>query len=325
MKKTLAILLALVVVGGAAFAQVTVAAGASGTVYLVDQDGKASFARDGSGYDVLTFKASKDKSSFAFNVDNYDKYADGTGADFLIRDWNYTTANDFAKVIVGKVRNGDFRSAMANGWYANVGATDRFFNGANYGIVAETQSLGALTLGLGLPIPEAGVVSTDMLKMTNVGASYAIANIGTVKALGELDLRDGKNSRVAGSFELSAVKDLSATLYAVSVLADAPTLFVAGSAYYTMGKLFVGAEAEYFNKFVTSSATYDGFDVNGKIAYSVTDSLTGWAKGGLNVDKTTQVYAGIDYGFIPGLTATAQIGYTDAIQGNVNISYAFAY
>lgn len=325
MKKTLAILLALAVVGGAAFAQVTVALGASGGVKIVDQDYQAGFARDGAGSDVLTFKAAKDKTSFAFNVDDYDSYADGTGANFLIRDWNYTTANDYVKVIVGKTRNADFRSAMGYGWATSVGATRRFFGGGVYGIIAETQSLGPLTLGLGLPVPEAGADTSDVLKQTNIGASYAIADIGTVKALGELDLRDGKSSRVAGSFELSAVKDLAATVYVQSIFSDTPQIFVGANAYYTMGKLWLGAEAEYVKDWVTTTGTLNGFDVAGKVSYTVLDNLTAWAKGGLKVDESTFVYGGVDYDFVPGLTAEAEVGYTDAVQADLTVYYSFAF
>ena len=321
MKKLLAILLALAVVGGVAFAQVTVAATASGGLTIFDQDASAVFARDGSGYDVLTFKASKDKTSFAFNVDNWDSFANGTGGNFLIRDWNFTTSNDWGKFIVGKVRNGDFRSSMAYGYYAKVGATRRFFGGAAYGMLFETTGLGDLTLGLGLPITETAADTVAVLEKSNIGVKYAIKDFGTVKALAELNFTSGGKSRFAASADITGVKDLAANVYFMFDT-NGNGLYVAGNAYYTMDKLAINLEAEYLMDW----ATFNGPTVGLKAIYTLSDPLSVFAKAGLDIAGDFHVWAGADYDFVPGLTAEVEAGYSaGAVKYDVSCYYSLSF
>ncbi len=62
MKKLIVLLLAFAMVG-AVSAQVTTAVALSGGITLVNDAGQSAFARDGSGYDTITFKGSeKDES-----------------------------------------------------------------------------------------------------------------------------------------------------------------------------------------------------------------------------------------------------------------------
>lgn len=357
MKKLLAILLALAVIGGAAFAQITVAATASGGVQLIDQDTSAKFARDGSGYDVLTFKAAKDKTSFTANLDNFlNGYTAGSAiyaADNTVdtdaatagvqgdadtdldvvgytnasspfsafRDWNFTTSNEWGKFIVGKTRNADFRSSMAYGYYAEVGATRRFFGGGVYGAIFETTGLGALTLGLGLPIPEAGADTIDTVEKTNVGVKYAIDGVGTIKALAELNFTSGGKSRFAASADITAVENLAANVYFMFDT-NGNGLYVAGNAYYTMDKLAVNLEAEYLSNW----GGVDGPTVGLKAIYTLADPLSVFAKFGYDIDGGIHAKGGVDYDFVPGLTAEVQAGYdVDAVAYDATIYYSLSF
>jgi len=322
MKKAIVLLLVLAVLGGAVFAQVTVGVTASGGVTLFDQDTMATFARDGAAYDLLTFKASKDKTSVAFTVDNFDSYT--TAANFVFRDWYFATANDMVKIILGKPRNGDFRAAMDHGWYADVGSTYRFFGGASYGAIVESTGLGALTLGLGLGIPEAGVDSVDMLEKANLAVKYDIADVGTIKALAMLDLtgNTGAVQTIGASFGYTGMENLSATLYTRAILGDDNQFYVAGSAYYTMDKLYLGFEAEYLSNW----GGVDAPSVGAKVAYNVTDPLSVFVKAGYKTDETMHFWGGVDYDFIPGLTAEFEAGSKAGdVMYDLSVYYSYSF
>jgi hypothetical protein len=319
MKKLFAVLLALCVAAGA-FAQVAI--GASGSVIVVDQDGQAKFARDGSGYDLLSIKgADKDgKWGYTAVVDNFDKagflaYTATADAD-LFRNWDAWYKIGDAKVILGKTRNGDIRLAAPNGWIGNYGSTSRFFGGGKYGVIAEYK-IDAITVALGLPINETAADTVDVLKKAEIGAKYSndsITGIGLVR----LNLVDSSNEINFG-VEYKGVENLDAYALGKATLASSTTVQFMVGGTYTMDKLVAGVEFEGKN---TTSLVWD---VAARGDYTVNDNITAIVEFDYYSDSTYLGYAKGVYDFGNNLNVYAKGGYDGGLVAELGLGYSVSF
>jgi hypothetical protein len=323
MKKLFVLLLALTLAAGA-FAQ-TIALTASGGVTLYDQDGNTQFARDGSGYDTLSFKgADKDgKWGFSTTYGNWPA-ANGTAT---IRDWSAWYSSDFVKIILGQVRNGDFRMTLTEGVLGNyAGATQRFFNGAAYGVIAESTSLGPLTLGLGLYTPETAMAAADAIEKAGFGVKY---KTDTLTALALVNLGITTTAPATANFvnaavSFTGVKDLQVVGTVKANLDDAIYDFGIGG-YYTMDKLyaFVEFDGEY--------ATALDFEAVVRADYKVLDNVTARAEFDYATDAAVagNEYVGYVkgiYDFGNGLDASVKVGYADTgVLYAVGLGYSVSF
>lgn len=344
MKKLLAVLLALCVIGGFAFAQ-AIGATASGGVTLIDEDLNSTFARNGSGYDVLSLKGTdKDgKWGFTANLDNFLNtyaaaaltYTDSNGnkkydvgepitgvtspttAFTGFRDWNAWFKTPYVKFIVGKIRNGDFRQTLPSGWIGNYAATSRFFGGVAYGLVVESTTLGSVTVGLGLPVPEAGATLVSTLENADIGFKYADKTL-TAKAQIELGLDSSTNIVNLGA-AYTGVENLNLVGLTKLTFASASSYAFALGGYYTMDKLNVGLELE--GKYTTAFA----YDACLDTSYAVNDAITADLRVMYYSTNTVDAFLAGTYDFGNGCDFYAQVGYDTTPDEGLYYGLTFEY
>ena len=337
MKKIVVLLLALTF-AGSVFAQVNTSVSASGEIILTDETGQAQFYRYGAGYDLLTFKAAAENDTFGFSTTLDDfllEYIQYVAADSLtstnevkektpftaFRDWNIWFKNDVIKIILGKIRNGDFRTAMPGGYLGRyLVATDRFFGGAAYGIVAESTFLGPLTLGLGLPIPDITTPSLNVIQQTNIGASYAFEGIGTLKSLVRLDFVSNIHAINCG-FDYSGIKNLLLDAFFKVTFPDTNTFSFGLGSQYTIAPFIFAAEwdGEYDNN------TTFNWELYAHAAYIIIKNLRAMLGGTLMSDMTYNAFVRLGYDLFPGVTSTVMGGYDGQFYYKVNLYYTINF
>jgi len=319
MKKLLAILLALVVVGGA-FAQVTTAISASGAVQFVDQGGWASFNKDGLGYNTLTFKGSDADGKWGFSVTDEDFITSA----FEIRDWSAWYKGDFTKVIVGQIRNADIRLLGATGGNAaNFAGTQRFFGVAGtgagkYGMIVESTTLGALTLGLGLPILETKAQIADVACKTEIGAAYTIENVGKFIVLVRPDLVTTTNVVTNVGFTYTGMEGLTATVIGRYDIKAADDFRFNVGADYGKDKITGGFEFS-----AVSAAEFD-WDVYAYGGYQVLDPLAATLEATYASDESYSVNLNVEWDHGNGMTCGADIGYNGELTNDLYVGYSIS-
>lgn len=314
MKKILAVLLALCVVGGA-FAQVTTAIAGYGEIDLYDQAGQATFAPYGTGYDTFTFKATNADGNAGLSMTDGDWTTDSI---FTIRDWSAWYKGQFTKVILGKLRNADFRGTLPNGLYANYFfGMDRI---SGQGLLIETTTLGALTLGVNLPAPIGGMDAIDMLKNSDVAAKFAIENVGKVYFLYDLDLVDNaKATAVEFAFSFTGVENLTASaIYKGAFGADTTHYFALG-ADYAMDKL--GLAVEFDGDYGTA---FEG-EIALKVSYAITEKLSAYVQGMYDFAGTYDAKLVADYDYGTGINSEVVVGYNGALYYDIALCYGFSF
>lgn len=338
MKKLLAILLALVVVGGA-FAQVTTAISLSGQVTLYDQDGVTTFARDGADYDVVTFKAADADGKYGFSISD-NNFIDGIG---VPRDWNVWAKGKYTKVILGNLRNGDFRTLLTEG-DVGVGSTNRI---TNYGVLVESLPMGGLTLGVNIPSPEAGADFADVIKNVDIGAKYDLEGFGSFTALVQLSNADAINATLGTKYDRDGVAatttdvafdalflNFGVTYTGVENLTvngvfkfvksenlDASDIYFGLGGYYTMDKLYAYAEFAGINR--------DEFTWDTSVAgvYTIMDPMTAKLNVTYNSDNDYGVYGTLGYDYGNGLSSEIALGYgsADDFTYSTSLYYSVAF
>ena len=315
MKKLIVLLLAFAMVG-AVSAQVTTAVSLSGQVDLVKQDGQGQFVQWGSGYDLLTFKATEKDGKYGISA-TLDKFLDADALPVSFRDWNFMAKGKLTKVFVGKLRNADFRTTLPY-WasYDVFGGTDRI---TGYGLLVESLPMNGLTLGVNLPYGLTAANTVDVLQNADIGAKYAIKDVGTFNALVNLDLVAPAANVVNLGFTFTGVKNLTAT--AISKLQlDANTYAAAvGVAYTGVDKLTVNVEGAY-----VSTAGVGTYSVWGQGAYDVTDKLSATA-GAFYGSAGYDVYANVDYAYGNGLTSEVLVGFDSAFRAALTLYYTVSF
>jgi hypothetical protein len=311
MKKLLAVLLALCV-AGFAFAQVTTALTGSGTVTLVNEDTQGVFAPDGSGYDTFTFSAADKDGKFGFAMTDGDWTTDGL---FTIRNWNAWYKGQFTKVILGNNRNADFRGTLIDGMYANyIFGMDRI---TGQGVLIESTTLGALTLGVNLPVPLTATDTVDILKKADIGVKYAIDKVGTVYGL--VNLNPAFSNYYEFAFKYTGVENLSAVVLYKGDIGNAATHYFAAGANYAMDKLTVAVEFD--GQYATA---FDG-EIAADVSYLLTDALTASVRGMYDFGGTYDAYAKIAYDYGNNLGSFAKIGYDGGLYYSLAVTYSISF
>lgn len=312
MKKAIVLLLALAVLGGAAFAQVKTSISFSGGVTLVDQDGNGVFAHDGAGSDVLTFKGTSEDGLFGFSITDENIF-DGFDA---IRDWNayYKLFDSKARVMVGNLLNADFRVTVPYGGVTNR-ATNRI---TGYGVLTTVYPVDGLSFGVNLPYNTAGEEVADTFQKADLGAKYVIADVGTAIALFDLNLVTDTNVLNLG-FTFSGVENLTAVaLYKGTFAASATHAFGFG-ANYNLDALSLYAE---FSGTSAAAFTWDAF---ARAEYQILDNLGSGVKASFASDETYDVTADVTYNLVKGLDLGASIGFDGDVHFDVGLYYAISF
>ncbi len=325
MKKLIVLLLAIAMVG-AVSAQVTTAVSLYGQLNFLDQTGNAQFVQWGSGYDLLTFKASDKDSKYGISatIDGFlDKsYLDGinslatTPTYPKFRDWNFWWKGQYTKVILGNNRNADFRTTLP--YWAGVdvfGGTDRT---TGWGVLVETLPMNGLTLGVNLPISTTAATTVSVLKSTDVGLKYDMKGVGTFAALVNLDLNTPNNVANLG-FKYTGMKNLIAVVIG-QLKFDANTYKGAAGFQYTgIDKLTANLEAGY-----VSTAGVGTYSVWGQGTYSLTDKLSA-SVGASYASSGYDVYGNVDYAYGNGLTSEVSVGFNSAVYYALTLYYAVSF
>ena len=300
MKKALAILTALAVVGGAAFAEVNVGGwGRSGYVPYVSVDGSdavvATMPSWANGGRVgVNFSGSSDNVGFNLKVDSNGRTL-GVGAPAKIK----VKVNRLFQFQIGKVQQDVLRGKIGDfGAFEleSAGGEDdifaRFYPGK--GLQIDITPMEGVYIGAALD--GSGTLTEDAMKNIQLGAGYVIADIGHLRAqyLGsaiddssmvqvafaltavenllvdagaKIALGEAKDTSIAAGLKFSGVENLGLTARTKVVLADDMYLAVAGQAEYTVAApLAVGAEGGFNNGSGVDSDTQIG--VYGKLGYS---------------------------------------------------------
>lgn len=323
MKKLIVLLLAFAMVG-AVSAQVTTAVSLSGQVDFVNQDGQGQFVQWGSGYDLLTFKASDKDGKFGVSA-TLNKFLDTVTTDAQLpanfRDWNAWYKGKYTKAFVGKLRNGDFRMTMQYGSSHTVFTASGRIGGADaasdYGILVETLPVNGLTFGVNLPYGTTAASAVDVLKKADVGVKYAVKDVGTFFALADLNMVTPANVLNAG-FTLTSVKNLN-------VVGITQLKFNADTYKAALGFNFTGvknlnayAEAAY-----TYTAGVNAYSVWAQGEYNITDPLSVIA-GAFYGSAGYDVYADVDYAYGNGLTSELSLGFDGAVYAAATLYYTLS-
>jgi len=313
MKKLIVLLLTIAMVG-AVSAQVTTAVSLSGEVVLVDEAGNSVFTDDGAGYDTLTFKASDKDSKYGFSL----TYADINVLPVAPRDWNFWWKGQYAKVILGNLRNGDFRTTLPYWAGATIfGGTDRI---TAYGVLIENAApISGLTFGVNLPIGIAASKTLDVLQKADVGLKYKMEGIGTATVLVNADFVT-PNTVLNAGFTYTGIKDLTGVAIFQGKFNAKTYKAALGLAYSGIDKLALNLEGAY-----TNTAGASAFSVWGQGAYNLTDKVSATVGGSVANGGAYDAYANLGYDFGNGLSSEVGGGYNGALYAAAKIYYSVSF
>ncbi|MEI6387935.1 MAG: hypothetical protein WCQ50_14995 [Spirochaetota bacterium] len=206
MKKILVLLLAFGLVFGA-IAQAKVSIALDGIWTIVNQDVKAigPYANN-SGATSIGISASSENA-----VSGVDAGVGGMGAvgPLTVSSFDaWYKVGDMVTLKFGNFGNYDLETTSA--WS---GAYDKGYFSQKNQMQVKVSAAGA-NIYVDLPVATAGGLLVDALKTTEILGSYAIDQIGTVKAWAKLGLVTGGSNTFGGAFSLSAVEKLSLTVSA---------------------------------------------------------------------------------------------------------------
>ena len=310
MKKLIVLLLTIAMVG-AVSAQVTTAVSLSGEVVLVDEAGKSVFKDYGGG---LTFKASDKDSKYGFSL----TYADINVLNVAPRDWNFWWKGQYAKVILGNLRNGDFRTTLPYWAGATIfGGTDRI---TAYGVLIENAApISGLTFGVNLPIGIAASKTLDVLQKADVGLKYKMEGIGTATVLVNADFVT-PNTVLNAGFTYTGIKDLTGVAIFQGKFNAKTYKAALGLAYSGIDKLALNLEGAY-----TNTAGASAFSVWGQGAYNLTDKVSATVGGSVANGGAYDAYANLGYDFGNGLSSEVGGGYNGALYAAAKIYYSVSF
>ena len=319
MKKLIVLLLTIAMVG-AVSAQVTTSVKLSGGVTLVDQAGKAIFARDGSGTETLTFKAAEKDGKYGFSITYPDVLALDTTA---VSGWNVYYVGDYVKYTLGyKLSNSTFRASLDQYSKTSFGRLSGISSGISdaNGIFLQSTTLGDLIVGAFFPVTTAGGPTLDLLKGADAGVKYTIKDIGFAQAY--LNLATGAN-KVGVGFTYNAIKGLTVAAISEIGIEAKKYSFGASANYGGIDKLTIHLQA------CDVYATTNSFEVYGQADYALLDnvSATGWGKF-VSTGNVMKVGAFVDYSFANGLTLEGNGSYdfsTSKLGADLTIYYGVSF
>jgi len=289
MKKALAILTALAVVGGAAFAEVNVGGwGRIGYIPYTSVDGADAFTdayprwADG-GRVGVNFSGSSDNVGFNLNLDsNGNAFGVGDQAKIWVK------VNSMFGFQVGKIQQDVLRGKIGDfGAFEleSAGGEDDIFARFNpqTGLIVDITPMDGVYIGAAMDATgpkgydDAGKTLTeDAVKAIQLGAGYVIADIGHLRAQ-YLGSAADDSSMVQVAFALTAVENLLVDAGAKIALGEAKDTSIAAGLKYS-GVENLGLTAR--TKVVLGDDL--GLVVAGQAEYTVAAPLAVGAEGGFN-------------------------------------------
>ncbi|HQJ23580.1 MAG TPA: hypothetical protein PK475_09560, partial [Rectinema sp.] len=262
----------------------------------------------------LTFKASDKDSKYGFSL----TYADINVLNVAPRDWNFWWKGQYAKVILGNLRNGDFRTTLPYSAGATIfGGTDRI---TAYGVLIENAApISGLTFGVNLPIGIAASKTLDVLQKADVGLKYKMEGIGTATVLLNADFVTPSTVLNAG-FTYTGIKDLTGVAIFQGKFNANTYKAALGLAYSGIDKLALNLEGAY-----TTTAGASAFSVWGQGAYNLTDKVSATVGGSVANGGAYDAYANLGYDFGNGLSSEVGGGYNGALYAAAKIYYSVSF
>jgi len=291
MKKLLAVLLALAVVGGFAFAQGKVSVGLDGTYTLINQDIQGVAGYNGNtGATDLSIAGSDEKGTKG--VDLHIGDAAVTAGAFAVDEFDawFKMFNDVVTLKFGNWSNCDFETSGPFKY-------DFGYLGASNKLEVQVYPVAGLTVYADLAYTKNATDLVNILEDTDLYASYAIDKVGKVTAWALLDLVNDSNE-FGGAFKFTGVENLSAT---VSVdYATALNLGVWAS--YTVGAFTPKVEFDLVGT-AWNAYAYCKYTANANISAAVTGYF----------DSTNAYFASASatYAFGNGVSIGASAKYAD--------------
>lgn len=331
MKKALAILLALALVGGAVFAQSVVNFYTEGEIQTFDLDGSSNFDYR---YAFFKFSGATEEGDAGYSVtfapypfDNTTDVVTGeedgefTTTSFsntfkTIQDWNayYKVFDGSAKISVGKLRNASYR--MGDVWGAYT-FTDRI---TGYGMLTDILAVDSMSIGLNIPFGSFDT-TLDVFKNVDLGLSYTITDIGKLIFMGNFDFNTDATQAINFGFSLSAVENLALNVLYHGDFASTSSNWFDVSGKYSLldGALSAGA------KFHGEIAEVFGWAVLVRADYDIIENLS--AKLTFDIDDATEydVQASLTYALPQGIETSITSGYNGEFYLNNTIFYSIYF
>jgi len=315
MKKTLAILLALVAVGGFAFAQGKVVVGIDGITTLIDQtyDSTTAYCNNTSvnglafsAVDAANVKGASISFNESFNLNaltvaNYKGY------------WNFF--DNKAKVSIGNFSMSDYRgSSLYQG--KNNG---KLGGGQIEQVMLQAYPVAGLSIGVQLPYAQASKPVETILKTSAFGVSYAIDKVGSARAFVNLGIPTDTTT-VGASFEYTGTDKLDVLAWYKNVITSSMDNSADISATYSIDKLSLSAEG------LMDYATALTYTVWGKAAYAVNDNIAPYAVVSYDSAKGIDVCGSVPYDFLNGVTLEGNLGYgADGLYWSVPLYFSVSF
>lgn len=317
MKKAIVLLLALAMVGGAAFAQSKVSVSLDGSVTIFDQDFNSVLKPSGNGYDTVTIKGASEDGTYGFSITDQN-ILDGAFPDAAsIRDWNvyYKLFDGLARVTFGKLRNGDVRLTLPNWEVDGLGGTDRI---SGEGVLFNVYPMDGLTVAYNLPVATTAATIGNVFQASDIGVKYDITDLGTAILLVNLNIPASSNVINAG-FKFTAVENLTATVLYKGTLATASTHAFAVGGSYKLDALSAGLE------FAGAYGTAFTWDLAALGKYQITDEIYAGALFKFNSASAYDGSAYAAYDFGNGLQTKLSAGYNGALYYNMKLLYSVSF
>ena len=307
MKKLLAVLLALAVVGGFAFAQGKVSVGLDGTYTLINQDiqGVATTYDNtyATAFKVTGTTAEGDKGlTLVFTTPS----ATGPVSYTSYNAWFYMF-NKAVKLNFGNYRDSGFRTVFSTGTF-------------DFGREAQQVQLGisvypvaGLTVQADLAYSATATDVVDILTASNFMASYAIDKIGTVKAWALL----GATNAFGGAFQFTGVENLEA---------DVAVNYATNLDFAVYATYALGAFTPYFEFDGTLAGSTFSWEAYVEADYAINDNLSAEADFDYASSNAYAVSACAYWDFLNGVKIGAKAKYdgTD-FTWSIPLKYSVAF
>jgi len=306
MKKLLAVLLALLAIGGFAFAAPAVGLSLDGTVTLVDQNFQGSQSWDDS---YINFSAADPNGMYGiyFALGNDKANASTTADDYLyINGWKAYGYffNKMLKVQTGNQRSTGYYTASA--YLGSSNGTYTLGNAAGDCVLFEVAPMTGLTIAAQLPYTTTAQDMADIFAGSAVGVAYTIDKVGVAKVYANLT---NWKPYFGYGFSFTGVENLSAVLYGKVDLTGTDAAVTADlSATYTV--------AEFTPEFEFKSTIAPDFAGTAYVGVN-------WAKDALSADIDTSFSVAPDFAW-GGITADAYYAFDNNFKLGVNVGYSEA-
>lgn len=293
MKKALAILSALALVGSVAFAEDGIKVGGWGRIGFIAASDSDAAGTDPVSYTApswangarvgVNFSGSSENVGFNLNLDS-----NGNEAKIGDQAKIWVKLSDMFKFELGKIQGDVLRGKIGDfGVYSAqlTGDEDGIFKRFNpsAGLLLNVTPVEGLYLGAALDTAANGATirSDLMFRKIQVGAGYTIPSVGLVRAQyrGTLDMKDATTYKIGSidvGFNLTSVENLNLDAAATigANAGDTQSLIVAAT--YKADALFVGGRVKgtYGKTDATDPTTTIGTMVDAKVEYAVASPLS---------------------------------------------------